>query len=93
MFGNLFSNSKNKRCPACGEKYSINLVKDDAENLLDDLFSTLPDSGSGQYLKDSGKYECRKCGKKFSGMVSVEWEKTAKKLGEEVAIREYKKIR
>jgi transcription elongation factor Elf1 len=97
MFGNLFSSDTKMRCPFCGAKSSRKLEDkkindpDDVLGILDKMNRANPELA--RYTNNKDRFSCKNCGQEFSGPVSVDWEKIAKKLGEDVAIREYKKLK
>ena len=97
MLGNLFSSDNKMRCPFCGAKTSRKLEKeqthdpDDVMGILDQMNRANPEIA--RYTSNKDSYSCKNCGQEFGGSVSVEWEKIAKKLGEDVAIREYRKLK
>ena len=97
MFGNLFSNSKNKRCPKCGNKNSQKMADNRSKGEVDlmagikaQMNQMNPDLA--RYNKETGRFECQNCNHQFSGAQADEWERIAKKLGEDVAIRQYSQI-
>ena len=95
MFGGLFSKNKKMRCPACGAKNSEKLIASNADG--DDIMGSIQAQMNKMQpelarYNDNNKFKCKACSKTFSGSLSDEWERIAKRLGEDVAVREYNKL-
>ena len=85
MFGKLFSSDKKKRCPKCGAKSSEKFQEKDTDGDLQDLYKAV---NAGSRYSDFGgeQFRCNICKHEFGPKLSDEWERIAKKLGEQRAL-------
>ncbi len=95
------------RCPSCGAyslhpkdheaekeqgKHYENLKKTGLGDALDNMGSSLGSSGNKPGYSNA-HFKCKSCGHSFYRKEAVIWLTTANKLGEETAIKEYRKLR
>lgn len=95
------------RCPACG-KMALHPRDAVAEAKQREYYEKMKSTGLLEGLDQVGsslgtqrakpgyanrRLRCRKCGHSFDRKTAVTWLTTANKLGEDVALREYQKIR
>jgi transposase-like protein len=94
------------RCPLCS-KYTIHPKNKEKEDYVKDNYENLKKAGlldslKGEYSPLSSKntkpgyanahFLCKSCGHNFSRKESMIWNRTAAKLGDDVAINEYRKV-
>lgn len=95
------------RCPNCGYRGLNKHLQEDKtsgefEELMKDVTKMIKsDSNTSSYTHLMGNpngfanktLTCKKCMNKFSRNLAMSWQKTANKLGEEIAIEEYRKLK
>lgn len=94
------------RCPYCGD-YSLHPKDKQAEEEQKKSYELLQETGLGNKLDEYGSefgssmnkpgysnslFKCKSCGHTFSRKTALIWLNIANKLGEETAIREYRKL-
>ncbi len=94
----LFSMFSDKlRCPSCGLVASHSkIIKSDNDKEIDEMMMSILPKGSimEKGHKDevkNGMFRCNKCAEEFTKYLSDLWANSAKRLGERVALDEYKK--
>ena len=91
------------RCPNCGS-YKLHAKDEEATKENMRIYNICKEIGATDYFKGSmisigekpnykiAKLKCNTCNYSFSRREALAWLHTANKLGEEVALREYKKL-
>lgn len=93
----LFSLFSDKlRCPGCGFVASHSkIIKSEHDKEIDEMMMSAL-TGNMRTMKkdevDNGNFRCNKCAEEFTKYLSDVWTKAARKLGERVALDEYKKL-